>query len=59
MSGKRRNTPTSVPRADFVRDPAAVMRMAERAGHPILITDARGKASAVVSAPRDERKAKR
>jgi hypothetical protein len=52
---RRRDTPTSVTRADFVRDPAAVMRMAETAGRPIVITDARGRATAIVSAPRDER----
>jgi hypothetical protein len=52
---RRRDTPTQVTRADFVRDPASVLRMAEAARRPILITDDRGKPSAIVSAPRDGR----
>jgi len=54
-TNKRRHTPTSVPRAEFVRDPAAVLKMAESSGRPIVITDNRGQPSAIVSAPRDER----
>jgi hypothetical protein len=58
-TSKRRETPTAVTRADFVRDPAAVMRMAETARRPIVITDDRGRPSAIVSAPRDEREPRR
>jgi hypothetical protein len=58
-SNQRRNTPTSVPRADFVRDPAAVLRRAETTRRPIVITDDRGRPSAIVSAPRDEREPQR
>jgi hypothetical protein len=54
-TGKRRPTPTSVPRSQFVKDPAAVLRMAETSRRPIVITGADGKPSAIVSAPRDER----
>ena len=56
---KRRNTPTSVSRADFVRDPARVLRMAETARRPIIITDEGGQPSAIVSSPRDEREPRR
>lgn len=48
-----------VTRADFVRDPAAVMRMVEAAKRPVVITDSKGRPMAIVSAPRDEREPQR
>ena len=51
---KKDEAQTSVARSEFVRDPAAVLRMAERAQRPIVITDDRGRPSAIISAPRDE-----
>jgi hypothetical protein len=44
----------TVTRAEFLRDPAGILRRSENEG-PILILAEDGTPSAVVSAPRDER----
>jgi hypothetical protein len=56
---KRREAPTTVTRAEFIRDPAGVLRRAETTRRPIVIADAHGRPSAIVSAPRDEREPRR
>jgi hypothetical protein len=54
MSNRKNDkTAPSVARAEFLRDPATVLRRAETEG-PIVILDSSGKPTAMVSAPRDE-----
>jgi hypothetical protein len=48
------STEPTVTRAEFLRDPAAVLRRAEALQCPIIILGDDGKPSAIVSAPRDD-----